>query len=113
MRSAKVVRMMYARGCVRGAQAQIARELGVARSTVSRDLIRARNPDGQPCRTCERPMSHRAWERLNRERATQQPGHDDIVGCAPSILEELRKRGLLDDEDDELLAENHLGCISD
>jgi hypothetical protein len=104
VRAGEVIRLLNERGMGRGVQAQIARELGVHRSTVSRDVMRALSRDGQPCRTCGREMSYKAWDRLNRERATQQRGNGDPDGCAPSgwlqVVQELRKRGLLHDEDE-------------
>ena len=115
MRSAQVIRMLRERGCGRGVKAQIARELGVARSTISRDVMRALSPTSQPCRTCQRPMSVKHWERLNKERATQERGNYDTDVCMPSgwlqVVKELRERGLLREED-ELPLEDDLGCVS-
>jgi hypothetical protein len=115
VRAGEVVPLLNERGFGRGVQAQIARELGVHRSTVSRDLMRALSPDGQPCRTCGREMSYKAWERLNKERATQPRGNSDTDARAPSewlqVTQELRRRGLLHDED-ELPVEDDLDCVS-
>jgi hypothetical protein len=112
VRAGEVIRLLNERGFGRGVQAQIARDLGVHRSTISRDVMRALSPDGQPCPTCEREMTYKAWDRLNKERGAQQQGNCDTDGCAPSewlqVTQELRKRGLLRDED-ELPVEDDLG----
>jgi hypothetical protein len=112
MRSAQVIGMLNERGFARGVQAQIARELGVARSTVSRDVMRALAPDRQPCRTCERPMSVKQWNRLNKKRATQQRGRATSEPKPSEWLQvvlELRKRGMLQEEDEQFV-EDDLGC---
>jgi hypothetical protein len=61
------------------------------------------------------PVNHKQWNRLNKERATQQRENYDTDGCAPSewlqVVQELRDRGLLYEED-ELPVEDDSGCIS-
>src|ERR1700683_1124237 len=102
VRAGEVIRLLNERGFGRGVQAQIARELGVHRSTVSRDVMRALSPDGQPCRTCGREMTYKQWERLNKERATQQRRDCDTDGCGGSVwlqvVQELGRCGFLADQ---------------
>jgi hypothetical protein len=104
VRAGEVIRLLNERGFGRGVQAQIARDLGVHRSTISRDVMRALSPDGQPCHTCGREMNYKQWDRLNKERGAQQQESYDTDGCAPSewlqVTQELRKRGLLEEEDE-------------
>lgn len=53
----------------RGALARIARELDVARSTITRDVQAVVEINQHPCPTCSTVIDDRAWERIARERA--------------------------------------------
>jgi len=64
MRRTEVEKLFAEYGFARGAQARIARELGVNRSTISRDVQRLSGSNVKVCPECERPMSDRGWEQL-------------------------------------------------
>ena len=68
LRRVEVEKLFAAYGFTRGARARIARELGVNRSTVSRDIRRLWAPGGQTCDTCERWMDDKNWEQLQEDR---------------------------------------------
>ncbi len=71
MRRVEVEKRFAEYGFVRGAQARIARELKVHRSTVSRDVRRLWAPVGETCPTCERWMANKEWESLEDDRTTR------------------------------------------
>jgi len=54
VRTVEVLLLFKERGFGRGMQAQNARELGVHRSTIGRDIRKIFWPDGAACPTCER-----------------------------------------------------------
>jgi DNA invertase Pin-like site-specific DNA recombinase len=76
LRRVEVQKLFAQYGFARGARARIARELGVDRSTVSRDIRRLWAPDGETCPTCERMMTHREWKQLEDDRP---PRLSDLV----------------------------------
>jgi hypothetical protein len=76
MRRVEVERLFAEYGFARGARARIARELGVNRSTVSRDVRTLWAPEGETCPTCERMMTYKAWEQLQGDRP---PRLSDLV----------------------------------
>ncbi len=112
-RAVKVVQLLKEHGFARGVQAQIARELGVHRSTITRDVRKILSPGERPCPICERMMSDREWDRLNKETAeARQGGYEDAGPSTPlswlDVVNVMRQRGLLEDED-ELPVEDDLG----
>src|SRR5580698_6705802 len=64
----RVIELLQDRGLGYGVRTQIARELGVHRSTITRDVNRILKTDGTNCPTCERWMTHKAWNRLREAR---------------------------------------------
>jgi IS30 family transposase len=113
-RAGEVVRLLKESGFERGVQTQIAKELGVHRSTITRDVQRAILADGRPCPSCEQWVSDKHWNRLRKERKARWRGRGANSDQRPSIwLElaiELRNRGLLP-EQDEVPVEDDLSSI--
>jgi DNA-binding transcriptional regulator YdaS (Cro superfamily) len=97
VRTGEVVRLLSERGWGRGVQAEIARELGVSRSTVSRDIQRALFAHERPCPTCGELVNDRDWDRLHK-------GQNAVAMVGPSFwleyANELRNSGLLPDQDE-------------
>ena len=97
MRTGQVVRLLSERGWRRGVQAEIARELGVNRSTVTRDVQRALFAHERPCPTCKQLVSDKQWDRLRK-------GQSDVAMVGPSVwleyVKELRTNGLLPEQDE-------------
>jgi IS30 family transposase len=77
MRRVEVEELFAAYGFAYDARARIARELGVNRSTISRDVRRLWAPKGETCPTCERWMTYKAWEQLRDDRSP--PRLSDLV----------------------------------
>jgi hypothetical protein len=104
MRTGEVVRLLSERGWSRGVQAEIARELGVHRSTVTRDIQRALFAHSRPCPTCKQWVSDKQWDRLRKEREGRRRGHNNVAVVGPSFwleyVNELRKGGLLPEQDE-------------
>jgi IS30 family transposase len=67
-RTQQVIELLQDRGLGYGVRTQIARELGVHRSTITRDVKRILRTDGTNCPTCERWMGHTDWDRLREKR---------------------------------------------
>ena len=63
-----VIELVQDRGLGYGVRAQIARELGVSRSTITRDVNRILKLDGTNCPTCWRWMKHKEWDLLREAR---------------------------------------------
>lgn len=81
LRRIEVEKLFAEYAFARGAQARIARELGVNRSTVSRDIRRLWAPEGEVCSKCERMMSYKEWAQLEADRS---PRLSDLVAPSPS-----------------------------
>jgi hypothetical protein len=105
VRVGEVVRMLNERGgFARGVQAQIARDLGVHRSTVTRDVQKILYADRRSCPTCQRWLSDKDWDRLRKEREAE-PRLQDQTSAPRSfrfsqLQDGLREIGLLRQEDD-------------
>ena len=67
-RAYRVMELLQDRGLGYGVRTQIARELGVHRSTITRDVNRILRTDGTNCPTCERWLSHKQWNMLREAR---------------------------------------------
>jgi DNA invertase Pin-like site-specific DNA recombinase len=97
MRTGEVVRLLRERGWSRGVQADIARELGVHRSTVTRDVKRALFADQRPCPTCGKMLNDKRWDRLRQDQS-------GVAMVGPSFwleyAKELRSSGLLPEQDE-------------
>jgi DNA invertase Pin-like site-specific DNA recombinase len=76
LRRVEVEKLFAEYAFARGAQARIARELGVNRSTISRDIRRLWAPEGEVCPKCERMMTYAGWVQLQDDRP---PRLSDLV----------------------------------
>lgn len=100
LRRAEVIRRLGVYGPGRGSKARIARELGVSRSTVTRDVQAVVDVHRHPCPTCSTVIEDREWERIARDRSVDlnplsMDGMADIraqravQGALPRILSDL------------------------
>jgi hypothetical protein len=83
-RQIEVLLLLEEKGFERGVQAQIARELGVHRSTITRDMRRIFWPNSQACPTCERDWSVKMWKQLYEDRQRrnrEDPNRDFLLGA--------------------------------
>ena len=76
MRRVEVEKLFAAYGFAHGSRSRIARELGVNRSTISRDIRRLWAPEGEACPKCERMMTYKKWKQLEEDRP---PPLSDLV----------------------------------
>jgi hypothetical protein len=110
-RRIEVLRLFHRYGPGHGVQARIARELGVHRSTITRDWQALAYPHERPCPTCSTMVSNKEWVALAAEEGIgidplSEDGQQDIWAVEairdnlPAILGEL---GFFVDEDTELI----------
>jgi len=97
-RHVEVLCRVKERGFDRGVQAQIAKELGVHRSTITRDIKKIFT-DGEPCARCERYMTYEEWRQLHEARERRKD--KALVESRREVATELAamKLSLLEDLD--------------
>lgn len=66
LRRSRVAELLVEYGLDRGAQSRMAEELGVHRSTISRDLDWLLEDKRRPCQTCGTRLTPKQWRKADR-----------------------------------------------
>lgn len=115
LRRAEMLRLFNQYGTGYGVRARIARELGVARSTITRDFREAVWLHQQPCPTCGTVLDNKAWQAISLVGGNYGPDPIAFMGQAeimarrvliellPVVLADL---GFFEDDDGKLVNGN-------